>query len=211
MTTELRGRLALVAALAMATLAAGCRNDMHDQPKYKGQRGSEFFTDGRSERPLVPGTVARGHLDDDEQLYTGKLDGQPVTTFPAPVTRAILERGQERYGIYCTPCHDRVGNGNGMIVERGYRRPPSLHIDRLREAPVGHFFDVITGGFGAMPDYAAQIPVDDRWAIVAYIRALQLSQHATLGDVPSEEQAKLVQARGEEAPSAAPAAGEKAP
>jgi len=211
LTTELRGRLALVAALAMATLAAGCRNDMHDQPKYKGQRGSEFFADGRSERPLVPGTVARGHLDDDEQLYAGKLDGQPVTTFPAPVTRAILERGQERYGIYCTPCHDRVGNGNGMIVERGYRRPPSLHIDRLREAPVGHFFDVITSGFGAMPDYAAQIPVDDRWAIVAYIRALQLSQHATLGDVPSEEQAKLVRARGEETPPAAPAAGEKAP
>jgi len=209
--TELRGRLVLAAALAIATLSAGCRNDMHDQPKYKGQRGSEFFADGRSERPLVPGTVARGHLDDDEQLYTGKLDGQPVTTFPAPVTRAILERGRERYGIYCTPCHDRVGDGNGMIVERGYRRPPSLHIDRLREAPVGHFFDVITSGFGAMPDYAAQIPVEDRWAIVAYIRALQLSQHATLGDAPPDEQAKLAQARGEDAPPAAPAAGEKAP
>jgi mono/diheme cytochrome c family protein len=200
--TDRRGRIVLAAALVLAALVSGCRNDMHDQPKYKGQRASQFFADGRSERPLVPGTVARGHLDADEQLYTGKLDGQPVTTFPAPVTRAALDRGHERYNIYCTPCHDRVGNGNGMIVERGYRRPPSLHIDRLRDAPVGHFFDVITNGFGAMPDYAAQIPVEDRWAIVAYIRALELSQHATLADVPPAEQAKLAQT-SPEAPTAA--------
>ena len=184
---------------------------MQDQPKYKPLHESDFFADHRSERPMVDDTVPRGYLRTDVALYTGKVDGVDINYFPFAISRADIERGQERFNIYCSPCHDRVGNGNGMIVERGYRRPPSLHIDRLREAPVGHFFDVITGGFGAMPDYAAQIPVDDRWAIVAYIRALQLSQHATLGDVPSEEQAKLVQARGEEAPSAAPAAGEKAP
>jgi len=164
---------------------------MHDQPKYKGYRASKFFPDNRSVRPLVAGTVARGHLDDDAPQSTGLADGKPITTFPRPLTRELVARGQERFDIYCAPCHDRVGNGNGIIVQRGYRRPPSFHIDRLREAPVGHFFDVISHGYGVMPDYAAQVPVDDRWAIVAYIRALQLSQHATLADAPPEERSKL--------------------
>ena len=164
---------------------------MHDQPKYIPLRSSEFFRDGRSARAPVEGTVARGHLRDDEHFYTGKVSGKLVDTLPFPVTRAVLERGQERYNIYCSPCHSRVGDGSGVIVQRGYRRPESLHAQRLRQAPVGHYFDAITRGFGAMPDYSSQIPPRDRWAIVAYIRALQLSQHATLEDVPAEERSKM--------------------
>jgi mono/diheme cytochrome c family protein len=155
---------------------------MHDQPKYEPLESSAFFRDGQASRPLVEGTVARGQLQDDEHLYTGKVDGQPATTFPFPITGAQMTRGQERYNVYCAPCHDRVGNGMGMIVRRGYRQPQSFHIDRLRSAPPGHFYDVITNGFGAMPDYRAQIQPEDRWAVVAYIRALQLSQHATETD-----------------------------
>jgi hypothetical protein len=164
---------------------------MQDQPKFIPLRPSSFFTDGRSERPLVEGTVARGHLDADTAFYTGKVGDKFVGTFPLPVTRELLERGQQRYNIYCSPCHDRLGTGLGMVVRRGFRRPPSYHIDRLRQAPVGYIFDVITNGFGAMPDYAAQIEPRDRWAIVAYERALQLSQHATLSDVPPEVRAQL--------------------
>ena len=181
-------RGALVVALL---LAAGCRQDMHDQPKYKPLKSSTFFEDGRDSRPLIPDTVARGHLDDDALLYTGKSGTAFATEFPFPVTRDVLAHGQERFNIYCSPCHDRTGGGDGMIVRRGYRRPPSFHIDRLRGSPPGYFFDVITHGFGAMPDYAAQVPVHDRWAIVSYIRALQLSQHATLADVPAAEQSAL--------------------
>ncbi len=173
-------------------LAAGCRQDMHDQPRYKPLAASTFFADGRSARPLVPGTVTRGDLRDDEYFYTGKSDGMLVDKFPFPITREVLLRGQERYNIFCSPCHDRVGNGQGMIVQRGFRRPPSLHIDRLREAPVGYFFNVITNGFGAMYDYGDRVPPQDRWAIIAYIRALQLSQHATLADAPPEERQQLV-------------------
>jgi mono/diheme cytochrome c family protein len=169
----------------------GCNQEMANQPKYKPYAPSTFFADGRSARPLVEGTVARGHIELDEPLYTGKIAGQPVDTLPVPVTRALLERGQERYNIYCTPCHDHVGHGQGMVVRRGFRRPPSFHIDRLREAPIGHFFDVMTNGFGAMPDYAAQVTPRDRWAIAAYIRALQLSQHATLADVPDAVRQQL--------------------
>ena len=176
-----------------AGLGAGCRQDMHDQPKYIPLRPSEFFADGRSERPLIEGTVARGHLNEDAALYTGKgPDGKPLDTFPFPVTKEVIARGQQRFNIYCTPCHDRLGTGDGMIVRRGYRKPPSYHIDRLRQVPNGYIYDVITNGFGAMPDYAAQIQVpQDRWAIVAYIRALQLSQHAAPNDVPADERAKL--------------------
>jgi len=183
-------------AICVAVLllsSAACRQDMHDQAKYKPLKASPFFADGRGSRPLVPNTVARGHLNDDALLYTGKVGTAFATEFPAPVTQATLERGQQRYNIYCTPCHDRVGTGNGMIVQRGYRRPPSFHIDRLHAAPVGYFFDVITNGFGVMPSYAAQVPVPDRWAIIAYLRALQLSQHATLADVPPAEQPRLSQ------------------
>ena len=183
--------ISLAPVLLLATLLGGCRQDMQDQPKYIPLRPSSFFADGRSERPLVEGTVARGHLDDDTAFYTGKVDGKAIEAFPFPITRDVLERGQQRFNIYCSPCHDRLGTGDGMIVRRGYRHPPSYHIDRLRQAPVGYFFDVISNGLGAMPDYAAQVPPRDRWAIIAYIRVLQLSQHASVDDVPPAERAAL--------------------
>jgi hypothetical protein len=171
--------------LSLAALAA-CRQDMHDQPKYIPLRPSTFFADGRSARPLIEGTVARGHLNEDTALYTGKgADGKSINDFPFPVTKEVILRGQERFNVFCTPCHDRTGYGNGMIVHRGFRHPPSYHSDRLRQAPNGYIFDVITKGFGAMPDYAAQIEPRDRWAIVSYIRALQLSQQASINDVPA--------------------------
>ncbi|HEV2176865.1 MAG TPA: cytochrome c [Terriglobia bacterium] len=170
---------------------ASCRLDMHTQPKYTSYEPSAFFADGRSERPEVPGTVARGYARTDELLYTGRVNGQLADKFPFPITSADLARGRERYNIYCTPCHDYTGNGRGMIVQRGFQQPPSYHIDRLRQAPVGHFFEVITNGYGAMYSYASRVPVKDRWRIAAYIRALQLSQHAALPDVPESERAKL--------------------
>jgi mono/diheme cytochrome c family protein len=174
----------VVLALAAAT---ACRQDMHDQPKYIPLRPSDFFGDLRSERPLLDGTVARGHLKDDAAFYTGKgPDGKPVDTFPFPVTQQVLDRGQQRFNIYCTPCHGHLGDGNGMIPSRGFRHPPTYHQDRLRKVPNGYIFDVISTGFGAMPDYAAQIEPRDRWAVVAYVRALQLSQNATVADVPAD-------------------------
>jgi len=185
------GGFALPALIVAVLLLSGCRQDMHDQPKYVPLRQSAFFGDDRSARPLVPGTVARGRLNEDSLLYTGKVNGVDADVFPFPITAATLARGQERFNIYCSPCHGRTGQGDGMVVRRGYRRPPTYHQDRLRSAAVGHFFDVITNGFGAMPDYAAQIPVEDRWAIAAYVKALQLSEHATLADVPAGEREKL--------------------
>ncbi len=175
-----------------AVFITGCRLDMHVQPKYKPFEPSSFFDDGRSARPVVPGSVARGHLRIDEHLYTGKVNGILVNTFPFPITRQDLERGRERYNIYCTPCHDGVGEGRGMIVRRGFPPPPSYHMDRLREAPVGHFFDVITHGYGAMYSYAGRVSPEDRWKIVAYIRALQLSQRARLDDVPEKVRPQLM-------------------
>lgn len=189
-----RSTCAMAAACILAI--AGCRQDMHDQPKYVPLRGSTFFSDGRSARPLVEGTVARGHLDADRLLNTGKENGRPADEFPEPVTSAVIARGRDRYDVFCSPCHDRTGRGQGMVVKRGYRQPPSLHLDRLRQAPPGHYFDVITNGFGAMPDYRAQIPVADRWAIAAYIRALQLSQNASLSDVPPEQREALAPGTG---------------
>ncbi|MBZ5516979.1 MAG: cytochrome c [Acidobacteriia bacterium] len=165
---------------------------MQVQPRYDPLAPSTFFDDGRSVRPEVPDTVARGHLRIDEGFYTGKVNGVPVDTFLFPITRQVLERGRERFNIYCTPCHDYTGSGHGMIVRRGFPAPPSYHIDRLRQAPVGHFVDVITNGYGAMFSYAARVPPRDRWAIAAYIRALQMSQHATIDEVPPEERAKLL-------------------
>jgi hypothetical protein len=182
-------------ALGATMLASACRQDMFDQPRLKPQGASDFFADGRAGRPAIQGTVARGHLREDAHLYTGKVGGQLVTTFPFPVLRGDLRRGQERFNIYCAPCHDSVGNGTGMIVRRGMRQPPSFHIDRLRNAPVGHFFDVITNGLGAMQDYSAQVSVEDRWRIIAYIRALQLSQRARPEDVPPAELQKLREAK----------------
>ncbi|MGA2267455.1 MAG: cytochrome c [Bryobacteraceae bacterium] len=178
--------------LALAASGVACRQDMHDQPKFIPLRPSGFFDDGRSARPLTEGTVARGHLNDDAAFYTGKgPDGKPLDTFPFPVTKEVIVRGQDRFNIYCAPCHDRTGYGSGMIVRRGYRRPPSYHSGKIRELSNGFIFDVITNGFGAMADYAAQIPPRDRWAIVAYVRALQLSQNATMNDVPPEARAQL--------------------
>ena len=179
------------AAWLLVLGALGCRQDMHDQPKYKPFRRSDFFGDDRSARPLVEDTVARGQLRDDPRLFTGKEGATPVDTFPVPVTEALLRRGQERFTIYCTPCHGQTGRGDGMVVQRGYRRPPSFHIDRLRNEKVGYFFDVMSNGFGAMPDYATQVPVADRWAIVAYLRALQLSENARVEDVPAQSRAEL--------------------
>jgi hypothetical protein len=174
-------------------LLAGCQQEMADQPRYDPLAKSDFFGDGRSARPAVEGTVARGMLNADEQFYTGKVGGKPANAIPFAVTWEVLARGRERYDIFCSPCHDRVGTGQGMIVRRGFRAPPSLHIDRLRQAAPGHFFDVATQGFGAMPDYAEQIPPGDRWAIVAYVRALQLSQRASLAELPEEERRKLLE------------------
>ncbi len=178
----------------VAAAAAGCRQDMHNQPKYIPLRPSSFFGDGRSERPLLEGTVARGHLNEDRALYAGiGADAKPVATFPFPVTKEVLERGQNRFNVYCAPCHDRLGNGDGMIPRRGFRKPPSYHIDRLRQVPDGYIFDVITNGFGAMQDYSAQIEPRDRWAIVAYVRALQRSQNASINDVPAASRGELEQ------------------
>jgi mono/diheme cytochrome c family protein len=176
----------------VVAVASGCRQDMHDAPRYKTYARSDFFGDERSARPIVEGTVARGQLEEDEVLYTGKQGGAFVATVPLPVDAALLARGRQRYGIFCTPCHGLAGKGDGMVVRRGYRKPTSFHEQKLRDQPVGYFFDVITNGFGAMPDYAAQVPVRDRWAIVSYVRALQLSQHATLAEVPAAHLPELV-------------------
>ena len=184
-------RLRIAAAFALVAAGAACRQDMHDQPKYVPLRQSAFFGDERSARPLVAGTVARGHLNDDALLHTGKIGNADATVFPFPVTDQTLARGRERFDIYCSPCHGRTGQGDGMIVRRGFRHPPTFHQDRLRNAPVGQLFDVITNGFGAMPDYATQIRAEDRWAILAYVRALQLSQHATMADVPADQRGAL--------------------
>ncbi len=180
------GKGLAAAALTLALMVlGGCRQDMHDQPKFKPLAMNTFYPDDRSARPLVEGTVAREDEEADQYYYTGKINGQPGTEFPFPVTKEVLERGQQRYNIYCSPCHSRIGDGNGMIVQRGFKRPPSYHTDRLRQMPIGHFFDVMTNGFGAMSEYKSQVSVNDRWAIAAYIRALQLSQDATRADVPA--------------------------
>jgi mono/diheme cytochrome c family protein len=173
-------------------LFAACRQEMADQPRYDPLEASKFFPDGQSARPLVEGTVARGQLRDDEQFFNGGTDTTVATEFPWPVTIEVLHRGQERYNIYCTPCHDQLGSGNGMIVRRGYSRPPSLHSELLNKQPVGHLFRVITKGVGAMPSYGVQITAQDRWAIIAYIKALQLSQNAKLDDVPEPKRDQLL-------------------
>jgi mono/diheme cytochrome c family protein len=178
-------------ATGLLLFAAACRQDMHDQPKYSAYEGSAFFADRRSARPVLEGTIAQGQLNEDEHLHAGRIGGQPATTFPFAIDDVVMRRGRERYNIFCSPCHGLAGDGDGMVVQRGYRRPSSFHIDRLREAPPGHIFDVMTNGFGAMPDYAAQIPVRDRWAIAAYLRALQLSQYATAAQLSPDARGQL--------------------
>jgi mono/diheme cytochrome c family protein len=178
--------------IALVCFAAACRQDMHDAPRYEPLEASDaFFASGGSAQTLVANTVPRGYLREDELLYTGKVSGQFANMFPISVTADVMARGQERFNVFCSPCHGRTGVGNGMIVQRGFRQPPSLHEQRLRDAPAGYFFDVMTNGFGAMQDYASQVPVLDRWAIAAYIRALQLSQAATVADVPADRRPDL--------------------
>ncbi len=178
---------------------------MHDGPRYNPLQQSDFFPDKRASRPLVEGTVARGYLRDNEALYTGKLGGAPLERIPMPVTRQFIERGRDRFNVYCTPCHGIAGEGNGMIVQRGYKQPPSFHDPRLRNEKAGYFFDVMTKGFGQMPDYAAQVDVTDRWAIVAYIRALQLSQNAPAAELSEADRAKVE--RGSAAAAHGPSEG----
>ena len=190
----------VIAAACVALV--GCRQDMHDAPSYDPLQATNFFANGAASRPLVPNTVARGQLRADEHLYTGKINGQVANEFPMPVTKQVLDRGQERFNVYCSPCHGRTGEGNGMIVQRGFRQPPSYHEERLRNVPVGYFFDVMTNGFGAMQDYSAQVTVPDRWAIAAYIRVLQLSRSATVNDVPADRRGDLDRPADTQAPPA---------
>ncbi len=187
-----RRRFALAALAAAA--AVGCRQDMFNQPKVRPLQASTFFADGRASRPLPEDTVARGDLRADELLATGRIGGVVADEFPFPITKAILDRGQQRFDIFCSPCHGRTGYGDGMIVQRGFKAPPSFHSDRLRQAPAGHFFDVMTNGFGVMYDYRSRVPPDDRWAIAAYIRALQLSQHASASDLDAAKAAETARA-----------------
>ncbi len=168
--------IGLVGAGLLST--AACRQDMHNQPRYKPLAATDFFGDGRASRPTIEDTVARGQLRVDEARYTGKVNGKDIDYFPIQITRADVARGQERFNIYCSPCHGRLGNGRGMIVSRGLRQPPSYLDERLMKAPIGHFFDVMTNGYGAMYSYASRVASDDRWRIAAYIRALQLSENA---------------------------------
>jgi hypothetical protein len=185
-------KILATSAIAGVSLLAGCRQDMHNQPKFVPQRGTDFYADGRSVRPQVENTVARGQLHEDAYFYTGMQGGKEGDAMPFPVTMQVLERGQERYNIYCTPCHSRVGNGVGMIVQRGYSKAGNFHTLRLQAAPLGHFFNVMTNGYGSMPDYSAQLTPADRWAVVAYIRALQLSQNANTTDIPAGEHASPI-------------------
>ena len=218
--TNSHARLALrLLPLACCLLLPACQQKMASQPSYRPDQTSPFFNDGRAARPTVPSTVARGHLRTDLHYFAGLKPGAGdqrrfreefsqwdplgvlnfaygeqadfVDTFPFPVTRQVIEHGRDRFMIFCVVCHDPLGTGRGKIVERGYTPPPSYHIQRLRDAPVGHFFEVITKGYGSMPDYRAQVPPRDRWAIIAYIRALQLSQHAPLKDLPAEDRKHL--------------------
>lgn len=189
---------ALVSSALFAAALCGCRQDMHDQPKKKPQAASVFFADGKSARNFVPGTIPHGASDDlhandnrwlaeDAAFYTGKVDGKPVEYFPLAVDAALLERGRNRFNVSCTPCHGRLGNGDGTVVARGMKRPPSYHIERLQNSPPGYFFDVITNGFGAMIDQADRLNPKDRWAIIAYVRALQLSQNTKYDELSAQE------------------------
>jgi mono/diheme cytochrome c family protein len=203
----LKSKLLWTAILSLVALGAGCRYDMQDQPRYKAYKQSDFFADKRASRDLPAGTVSRGQLREDKALYTGKKENadpnaQVQTTsdasgnslvasfpndideFPVFVDKALIDRGEERYKVFCIVCHGPVGNGDGMIVRRGFTKPPTFNDDRLRNAPVGHFFDVITNGQGRMNSYASQVPVADRWAIVAYIRTLQISQNPNAQPLP---------------------------
>jgi mono/diheme cytochrome c family protein len=182
---------AALTIIGLSLAAAGCRQDMHNQPKYKPLAESDFFSDKRAARPAIEGTVARGHLRIDQARYMGKVGDADVTGFPIPIARADIARGQQRFNIYCSPCHGGLGDGNGQVVRRGFRQPPSYHTQRLRDIAVGHFFDVMTNGYGAMASYASRVTPDDRWRIAAYIRALQLSEAASINDVPADQRDRI--------------------
>jgi mono/diheme cytochrome c family protein len=188
----------------MHILAAGCRQDMHDAPRYDPLEASPVFPKGSSAQPLVPGTVPRGTLNEDELLHTGRVMGAVSDAFPFPITRVDLDRGEQRFNIYCAPCHGRTGEGNGMVVQRGYKQAASYHIDRLRQAPAGYFFEVVSNGFGAMPDYRAQITVEDRWRIIAHVRVLQLTHNASMKEL-SPADLDRVKAGAAGTPAKAPA------
>jgi mono/diheme cytochrome c family protein len=190
---------------ACLSLLGGCRRrDMFDQPRYDPLEPSSVFPDGASARRPVEGTVARGELRADREFYSGvTADGGFVEEMPRPIDRALLERGRERFTIYCSPCHGQLGDGRGMIVQRGFKRPSSFHVDRLRAMPLGYFVDVITNGFAQMPSYRSQVSPEDRWAIAAYIGALQLSQHAPVAELPRED-VERVERAGAGAPPGAP-------
>src|SRR5687768_14629382 len=183
-------KLMMLTTVAVFALA-GCRQQMADQPHQRPLEASNFFDDGMASRPIEPGTVARAGKEQADQQLNAKLDGKLVDTFPFDVTMEVLARGQERYEIFCSPCHDRLGTGQGMIVRRGFTPARSFHDPRLREAPAGHFFEIITRGFGPMPSYANQLSEHDRWAVIAYIRALQLSRNVRLDQLPPEDRAKM--------------------
>lgn len=187
----MRTSLRLLTGLALAAALAGCRQDMHDTPRYEVFEANPNMPDGRASRELPLGTVARGQLRDDEHFYTGKVNGDFAPEFPFAVAASDMQRGQERFTVYCTPCHGQLGDGKGMVVQRGMRQAATYHQDRLRTAAPGYFYDVITNGFGAMQGYAEQVPPRDRWLIAAYVRALQLSQNATVNDVPAADRGRL--------------------
>ncbi len=182
---------ALAALAALAVLSTGCRQDMFEQPKFKPLDEDRFFTDGRSARPIPAGTLRYGETDQSEAMAQGTQNGVFVATIPVPVNETLLKRGQERFDIYCSPCHGRTGDGHGMINKRGFLQPADLNSERVRNAPPGYIYAVIAHGYGSMPDYAYQVALRDRWAIVAYIRALEASRGATLADVPPERRAEL--------------------
>jgi mono/diheme cytochrome c family protein len=186
-------KLPLFVGLALST--AGCRNEMYDQAKAKALSESDFFANGQTARPLPQDTVPRGYLHEDKAMYAGLgADGKFVSDLPVHLTRELLDRGHERFDIFCSPCHGRQGDGLGMIVQRGFKQPASFHSDRLRQQPIGYFFDVMTQGFGQMSSYSVQVPPEDRWAIAAYLRALQLSQHASVADLTPSDRQQIVAA-----------------
>jgi len=191
MSTKSIIKFSLIGLCLVAVSGCDAVRDMREDAKIRPYEASEFFEDGKSARDLIEDTVARGHLELDDLLYKGRVDGELATIFPFKVTRDLILRGQERYQIFCSVCHDGLGYGQGMVVRRGFKEPQSFHTDRLRNQPVGYYFDVITNGFGVMSDYRMQIKAEDRWAIGAYVRALQLSQNAGVKDVPPEFRYKL--------------------
>jgi mono/diheme cytochrome c family protein len=194
---QLDGKAIRLLVLATALATAGCRQDMHDQPKFEPLEASSFFTDGKASRDLVEGTVARGMLRDNKAFYSGLTeDDQFAQVLPMKLDRELLERGRNRFEAYCSACHGRAGYGQGMVVQRGFKHPQSFHEERLRQSPVGYFYSVMTNGFGNMSGYAVQLTPEDRWAVAAYIRALQLSQNAPVSELSEVDLERIDETAG---------------